>query len=188
MAIDKVQYLIDRIAVADAFAAMAYAQDDRDWDRLSTLVTNPLHLDLSNHLAHHGYTPTLALTPHEFVERAKIALSGFESTHHALSNVTATIDGDVAHGRSVITAYHYLPTGVGDKPYTTMRGSWDMELVREGDRWLFHKIRVLRTSPLDGHPGLYEIAAAEAAKKWKLEVNVESESRETTEKREEMKS
>jgi SnoaL-like domain len=143
------------------------------WLRLPP--TRSLHIDLSHHLGHQGYTPSLTVTPDQLKERSKIVLSGFESSHRALSNITSTIDGDVAHGRAMITAYHYLKTDVGIKPFTTMRGYWDMELVRSGDKWLFHKNFVFRTSPLDGYPELYEVAAAAASKKWNLEINASLE-------------
>lgn len=30
-----------------------------------------------------------------------------------MSNIMATIDGDIAHGRASVVAYHYLPTEQG---------------------------------------------------------------------------
>lgn len=80
-----------------------------------------------------------------------------------MSNIMATIDGDIAHGRASVVAYHYLPTEQGVADHCTVCGFMEAELQRAGERWVFRKISIVRASPPEGYPGLYGLAAAKAA-------------------------
>ena len=159
MATAATQTLLDRLNIADTFSAMAHAEDGRDWKRLRSLVTDPVHFDMSEHLG----TPAQEISADDFVKTFQSALTGFESTHHAISNIVATVDGDIAHARASVVAYHYLPTEQGVADYCTVRGFMEAELQRAEDRWVFSKISIIRASPPEGYPGLYGIAAARAA-------------------------
>ena len=159
MATGVTQTLLDRLNIADTFSAMAHAEDGRDWKRLRSLVTDPVHFDMSQHLG----APAQELSADDFVKTFQTALTGFESTHHTISNIVATVDGDIAHARASAVAYHYLPTEQGVADYCTVRGFMDAELQRAGERWVFSKISIIRASPPEGYPGLYGIAAAKAA-------------------------
>jgi hypothetical protein len=159
MATSVNQTLIDRLNIADTFFSMAYAEDDRDWKRLRSLVTDPLHFDLSRHLG----APAQDISADDFIKTFQTTLNGFESTHHTISNVMATIDGDIAHGRASVVAYHYLPTEQGIADYCIVRGFMEAEFQRAEEGWVFRKISIVRASPPEGYPGLYGLAAAKEA-------------------------
>ena len=159
MATSLDQRLLDRLNIADTFYAMAYAEDDRDWTRLRSLITDPVHLDMSRHLG----TPAQDISANNFVSAFRTSLEGFKSTHHTISNVMATIYGDVAHGRVNVIAYHYLPTEQGVADYCTVRGFMEAELQRAGEGWVFRKLSIIPAAPPEGYPGLYGLAAANGA-------------------------
>ena len=153
------QTLLDRLNIADTISAMAYAEDDRDWPRLRSLIADPVHFDISRHLG----TPAHDISADEFVKTIRSTLEGFQATHHALSNVMATVDGDTAHARVSVVAYHYLPTEQGVADYCTVRGFMEADLQRAGEGWVFRKISIVPVAPPEGYPGLYGLAAAKAA-------------------------
>ena len=159
MAASRHQTLIDRLEIVDVLYAMAYADDDRDWKRLRSLMADSVYFDMSRHLG----TPAQDFPADELVKMMQATLEGFQSTQHIISNVMATIEGDVARGRASVIAYHYLPTEKGIADYCTLRGYMEVELQRAGEGWLFRKIAIVPTAPLEGYPGLYGLAAKKAA-------------------------
>ena len=155
------QELSDRIAIADVLAGLAYAQDDKDWSALRLLFADVIRIDVSEHLG--GEARDLPVD--ELVAMCRAVLDGFAMTHHATSNVRTTIDGDVAVSRAHMIAYHHLPTDPGIADFCTMRGYWKVSLVRTNERWLINGWKIVRSGPLEGYPGLYQLAAGAAAAK-----------------------
>ncbi len=145
----------DRVAVSSVVAALAFAQDDRDWERLRNLFTPEVHLDLSRVFGE----PAVDIPAAQLAGQARAVIGGFESTHHATSNAEVTVDGDEARCRAHVVAYHHLPTQDGGVDHCTMRGYWSLELRRVGNRWLIARWAVVRTAPWDRDPGLYQLAA-----------------------------
>jgi SnoaL-like domain len=146
----------DRVAISSVVAALAFAQDDQDWERLRSLFTPEVHLDLSRVFGE----PPVEITAAELAGQARGVIGGFESTHHATSNAAVTVDGDEARCRAHVVAYHHLPAEDGRIDHCTMRGYWSLGLRRDGDRWLIARWAVVRTAPWEGDPGLYQVAAA----------------------------
>ncbi|SEQ81737.1 SnoaL-like domain-containing protein [Lentzea xinjiangensis] len=152
--------LADRAAVAEVVAGLAHAQDDRDWAALRRLFADEVLLDLSTH--HFGRPP--ATTPAaDLVELARTTLDGFDSTHHAASNLQTRLSGDDAECRAHVVAYHHVPAGPGVVDHCTMRGYWQLSLRRTAGRWLITRWAVVRTCPWEGSPDVYALAAERAA-------------------------
>jgi hypothetical protein len=146
--------LSDRHEIADIVASLAYAQDDKDWDRFRKLFADRVVLDASTHL---GSEP-VELTADELTDLARKVVSGFPFTQHLTSNLLVEVDGDRASSRNHTAAYHYFPTDGID--YVLHRGAWKLTLRRESGTWLIERWTVERPVPLEGDPGLYERAAA----------------------------
>jgi hypothetical protein len=158
--VNALEDLVDRAAVADVVAGLAHAQDDRDWAALRRLFADEVLLDLSTH--HFGRPPT-TMAAADLVELARGALTGFDCTHHAASNLVVQLSGDEAECRTHMVAYHHVPAEPGVVDHCTMRGYWRLELRRIGGRWLITHWTVLRTGPWGGSPDVYALAAARSA-------------------------
>jgi hypothetical protein len=145
----------DREQIAEVVARLAYACDGKDWDGLRALFTDRVHYDASRHRG----GPAVDLTADEFTALARKVLDGFDCTHHALSNLLVDISGDEAHCRAYVVAYHHVATepGVGD--FCTMRGHCEFRLSRVGSGWRVREWIVVRTAPIEGSEGVYDIAA-----------------------------
>lgn len=134
-------------------AGLAHAQDDKDWARFRQLFADEVTLDQS---AQSGETPA-PMTAEELTAKARLVLEGFACTHHASSNPVVVVDGDAATCRTHMVAYHHLPADGVD--FCTMRGYWDLHLVRAGDTWVIRRWAVIRTAPWEGDPDLYRLAS-----------------------------
>jgi hypothetical protein len=146
----------DHVAIGGVVAALAFAQDDKDWERMRGLFTPEVHLDLSGVFGE----PAVDITAAELATQARAVIGGFECTHHATSNIDVAVDGDEARCRAHVVSYHHLPTENGRVDHCTMRGHWSLGLRRDGGRWLIERWAVVRTAPWEGDPGLYKLAAA----------------------------
>ncbi|HUQ56306.1 nuclear transport factor 2 family protein [Lentzea sp.] len=152
--------LTGRAAVADAVAGLAHAQDDQDWPALRRLFADEVLLDLSTH---HFGTPPATTTAADLVELARRTLEGFDSTHHATSNLQVRLSGGEAECRVHVVAYHHVLADPGVVDHCTMRGLWRLRLRETGGRWLITHWAVLRTCPWEGSPDVYALAAERVA-------------------------
>jgi SnoaL-like domain len=152
--------LVDRAAIADVVAALAHAQDDRDWAELRRLFADEVTLDLSTH--YHGRPPA-TLAASDVVDLARATLAGFDCTHHAATGLVVRLSGVEAECRTHMVAYHHVPAEPGVVDHCTMRGYWRLKLRKAGKRWLIQHWAVLRTAPWEGSPAVYELAAARVA-------------------------
>ena len=149
--------LVARASIAEVVSGLAHAQDDRDWPALRRLFADEVVLDLSTH--HFGRPPT-TMAADDLVELARTVLEGFDCTHHAASNLVVDLSGDEARCRTHMVAYHHVPAEPDVVDHCTMRGYWQLELRRLGERWLIARWAVLRTAPWEGSPDVYALAAA----------------------------
>jgi len=142
----------DWIGIADVVAGLAHAQDDKDWGRFQQLFADPVTLDQSTKSGE----PAVTMSAEELTALARRVLDGFPCTHHASSTPLIEVDGDTATCRTHMVAFHHLPTDGVD--FCTMRGYWELDLVRSGGRWLIRRWAVVRTAPWEGDPDLYRLA------------------------------
>jgi hypothetical protein len=94
------QTLLDKSALADLVLTYCRACDRRDFALVRTLY----HDDA---IDEHGYMFTG--TPDEFVAWLPQAMSQFEATVHAVSNMLFKVNGDKAEGEIYTLAYHRTP-------------------------------------------------------------------------------
>lgn len=149
------QALADRAALIDQVSRLAYAEDDKDYDAFRALFADTVYVDMRT--LHGGEAQEISAD--ELTERARHALDGFEYTQHSAANVLVTLDGDRAHVRANVTAYHHVPTEPGVADYCTVRVYWNLGFARTDGGWLIDRAVIVRDGPVEGYFGVYRIAA-----------------------------
>ncbi|MGW4944066.1 nuclear transport factor 2 family protein [Actinoplanes sp. NPDC004185] len=145
---------LDHMQIAGVVAALAHAQDDKDWERFRQLFADRVTLDQSGQSG----APAEELTADELTAKARTVLEGFAATHHASSDLLVEVTGAGVTGRAHMVAYHHLPAPGVD--FCVMRGYWQLELTRSPQqRWLIRRWAVVRTAPWEGNPDLYRMAS-----------------------------
>jgi 3-phenylpropionate/cinnamic acid dioxygenase small subunit len=157
--VTDLQALSDRAELHDLVARLAYAEDDKDYDAFRAIFADTVYVDMRT--LHGGEAQEI--TADELTERDRRALDGFAYTQHSAANVLVTLDGDRAHVRANVTAYHHVPTEQGIDDYCTVRVYWNLGCVRADGRWLIDRVHVVRDGPVEGYFGVYRIAAERAA-------------------------
>jgi hypothetical protein len=119
--------------------------------------------DLGFDMSAAGGDPATDMTPDELASLARTVLSGFTATQHRACNVLATVDGDIAHCRAMVDAWHTVPTDPGIADFYTARNNWMLRLERVDGRWLITKWTIATAAPSDGYQGVDHVAQARAA-------------------------
>jgi len=153
------QELSDRGEIGDIVARLGYTQDDKDFDGLGALFADRIGFDMSAA----GGDPATELTRDELADLARTVLSGFTATQHRAGNVLTTVDGDIAHCRVMVEAWHTVPTDPGIADFFTARNNWLLRLKRVDGRWLITRWAIVKAAPSDGYQGVYQLAQARAA-------------------------
>lgn len=144
---------LDHMRIAGVVAALAHAQDQKDWQRFRKLFTDRVTLGQSGHTG----APAEEMTADELTAKARTVLEGFACTHHASSNLLVDATDTGANCRAHMVAYHHLPARGVD--FCVMRGYWHLDLARTEERWLVRRWEIVRTAPWEGDPDLYRIAS-----------------------------
>ena len=148
-----------RAEIGDIVARLGYTQDDKDFDGLVALFADRIGFDMSAA----GGDPATELTRDELADLARTVLSGFTATQHRACNVLTTVDGDIAHCRVMVEAWHTVPTDPGVADFYTARNNWLLRLERGDGRWLITRWAIVKAAPSDGYQGVYQVAQARAA-------------------------
>jgi len=104
--------------------------DERDWDGLRGLMTDPFHADFSSLTG----KPAMDATPEAFTQLWDRILSPYRASHHQIGNQTVEIDGSRAEFRSHVTATHMADGSKGSE-IETLFGSYRIPLVRSDNGW-----------------------------------------------------
>ena len=120
------QYLLDRLAIADFLTTYARAVDTKDWDLYRTLFTADAHID---------YTAAGGIegSVDEVVSWLATTMEMFSATQHLVSNEMVTIDGDTATVRAMF--FNPMHFAGDDAPSFECGGWYNHELIRHGDGW-----------------------------------------------------
>jgi hypothetical protein len=113
------QELSDRAEISDIVARLGYTQDDKDFDGLAALFADRIGFETPAA----GGDPATDITRDELASLARTVLSGFTATQHRASNVLTTVDGDIAHCRAMVDAWHTVPTDPGIADFYTARNT-----------------------------------------------------------------
>jgi ketosteroid isomerase-like protein len=104
---DSLQYVTDRMALADVMQNYVKGVDERDMDLYRSIFTEDVTASIGG-VTYEGADAWLAFIA--------AALERFGPTQHMLGPMLAEIDGDTAECRTDLQATHYLK----DQPDTTM--------------------------------------------------------------------
>jgi len=121
-------------AVANTLAVFFRAVDARDWATVTSLMTDPFHLDYASF----GAGPPADLAPETIVAGWRSLLPGFDHTHHQLGNVAIDLESDTARIACYGTATHVI-----DQEVWTVVGQYRVALIQREDTWLLSKLRFL---------------------------------------------
>jgi hypothetical protein len=123
---EKVAWLTDRAEIHDLVLSYARCADTKDWQGYSDLFAEEGRI----------------IWPYGDIPKADIArsidriLSPFEATHHILTNIGITIDGDTARTHHYLQSIH-VPSASEPGRHSDIGGWYDNEYRRTADGWRF---------------------------------------------------
>ncbi|KAF9660223.1 nuclear transport factor 2 family protein [Tenacibaculum sp. ZH5_bin.1] len=109
------------------------ASDERDWSQVEDCFNIEVVLDYSS-----MGSPATTLKPSEITSTWKTILPGFTYTHHQISNLTETINGETAKVFAYGTATHYLEDDKGH--VWTVVGTYNLDLKLINKQWKITKM------------------------------------------------
>ena len=136
----------DRFEIADALHRFAFGLDHNDRDTFSSALTEDCGFDFTPAGKKLGLDFT-ALAGREAILNTVLPLIGPLDTSHTTSNLQIEVNGDTATLYAYVMAQHFLPRQ-GPKrgsEFALLMNQYDCELVREGDKWRFRRIRIDNT-------------------------------------------
>jgi hypothetical protein len=120
----------DRHEINDLTSRLALLLDARDWDALEQLFTDPVYWDRTSLFGGEPETQP----PAGLVGGLRYALGGLDGTHHLITNLVITLDGDKATGTANMVGTHLLANSSGD-PIWTVGGRHDYRYERTAAGW-----------------------------------------------------
>ncbi len=141
----------DVAAVCATLYRFAQGIDTRDWGLLASVFTDPFEYDYTSHRPGSGGV----ITPDEWVAARRRRFGTMTATQHTMTNPRVTAEGDTAHCRMYVEAWH-LADIEGRSEWCTIGGEYLDDLVRTDDGWLITKLRLDRRWTV-GNPAVLEL-------------------------------
>ena len=151
------QAYTDKLDITETVIRIANHADAREWEHLRDCFLNEVEVDYTS-LA--GGEPS-TVEADDLIASWRGTLSGFDATHHQVTNILVTLNGDRAHANAYVHADHYLE-GVTGGDHWLVLGTYDYRLVRTDDGWRVRATK-LTVKRLEGNNDLAD-AATERAK------------------------
>jgi hypothetical protein len=101
--------------------------------------------------------PRATLPSDDFVEFARQVLSGFTATQHISPNHVVSIEGDRATASAGMYAWHKVPPEDAAENTFTLRGKYDIGMVRTGAGWRMDRLHMAVWDEA-GNKGIYDVA------------------------------
>ncbi|KJS54311.1 hypothetical protein VM98_19905 [Streptomyces rubellomurinus subsp. indigoferus] len=135
--------LRDRAEITDALYRFGLGQDLKDRELFASAFAADAELDFRPAAAKWGGEPPL-MTGREFIVDTILAMfTGRVDTTHQVTNPRIVVDGDTARLTALVEAQHLL---VADPTtHALLKNPYDVELVRDGDRWVIRRLRIDNT-------------------------------------------
>ncbi|RFU86881.1 nuclear transport factor 2 family protein [Streptomyces triticagri] len=135
--------LRDRTEITDALLRFALGQDLEDRELFASAFTADAELDFRPAAARWGAEPPLMVGRDTIVTTILAMFTGRVDTTHQVTNPRISIDGDTARLTALVEAQHLL---VADRrTHALLKNPYDVDLVRDGDRWLIRRLRIDNT-------------------------------------------
>lgn len=143
----------ERLVIIEVCTRMGWHADQREWDRLTTILSEEVVLDYTSL---NGGEP-VTLTPSQIVDAWSHVLGGFDATQHLVTNHLVTLDGDTALCTASFQVTHRLANPFGSSLWT-LGGTYRFDLVRRGDDWKISGV-VMTATWAEGNKDLMTLAA-----------------------------
>ena len=135
-----VRELRDRAEIVDALHRFALGQDLKDKALFASAFTEDAELDFRPAAAKWGARPPLMAGRDTIVTTVLSLFTGRVDTTHQVTNTRVVIDNDTARLTALVEAQHLLTVDHG--VFALLKNPYDVELVRDGARWLIHRMRI----------------------------------------------
>ncbi|MET9493024.1 nuclear transport factor 2 family protein [Nocardia sp. NPDC006630] len=135
-----VRELRDRAEISDALYRFALGQDLRDKELFASSFTADAELDFQPAAVKWGGVAPLMTGRDFIVDTILGGFAGRVDTTHQVTNTRIAIQGDTARLTALVEAQHLLTADHGT--FALLKNRYDVELVREGGRWLMSRVRI----------------------------------------------
>jgi hypothetical protein len=144
----------DRQTVGDVLIRLGRLVDDRDWERLPGLFTDPVRVDYTSLWG--GDPETLACDT--LIGRWRRLLGGMEATQHFVGSAVVEPGGDPDELSAVanVIGVHRLANPTGGSLWT-VGGTWGARLVRTAGSCAISSL-ALRVAWTDGNTNIVNLA------------------------------
>ncbi|MFG2848457.1 nuclear transport factor 2 family protein [Kitasatospora sp. NPDC048296] len=135
--------LRDRAEITDALYRFGLGQDLKDKQLFASAFAADAELDFRPAAAKWGAEPPLMSGRDTIVDTILGMFTGRVDTTHQVTNPRITIDGDTARLTALVEAQHLLIADPAE--HALLKNPYDVELVRDGDRWVIRRLRIDNT-------------------------------------------
>ena len=140
---DLAQLAADRFEIADTLHRYAFGLDHGDADSLASALAEDCQFDFRPAGKKLGIDFP-AINGREAILKALLPLIGPLDTTHTTSNLQIEISGDTATLYAYVMSQHFMP-GHGSRrgsESALLMNRYDCELVRDNDKWRFHRMKI----------------------------------------------
>lgn len=135
--------LRDRVEITDALHRFALGQDLKDEELFASAFAVDAEVDFRPASAKWGAQPPVIVGREVIVATILGLFTGRVDTTHQVTNVRIEIEGDTARLTALVEAQHLLSADHGT--YALLKNPYDVDLVRDGDRWVVRRLRIDNT-------------------------------------------
>jgi hypothetical protein len=132
--------LRDRTEILDALYRFGLGQDLKDRDLFASAFTPNAELDFRPAASKWGAEPPVMSGRDTIVTTILGMFTGRVETTHQVTNPRIAVDGDTARLTALVEAQHLLTADPQTR--ALLKNLYDVELLRDGDRWLIHRMRI----------------------------------------------
>lgn len=133
----------DRVEIVDALLRFGLGQDLKDRELFASAFAKDAQLDFRPAAAKWGGEPPVMVGRDTIVDNILALFAGRVETTHQVTNPRVHIDGDQAFLTALVEAQHLL---VADHAtHALLKNPYEVELVRDGSRWLIRTLRIYNT-------------------------------------------
>ncbi|MFC5089893.1 nuclear transport factor 2 family protein [Amycolatopsis plumensis] len=135
--------LRDRVEIVDALHRFALGQDLKDRALFASAFTADAELDFRPAAAKWGARPPLMAGRDTIVTTILGLFTGRVDTTHQVTNTRVAVEDDTARLTALVEAQHLLTAD--REVFALLKNPYDVDLVRDGGRWLIHRMRIDNT-------------------------------------------
>ncbi|WP_086849029.1 nuclear transport factor 2 family protein [Amycolatopsis kentuckyensis] len=137
---EVVRELRDRAEIVDALHRFALGQDLKDKALFASAFAADAELDFRPAAAKWGARPPLMAGRDTIVTTILGLFTGRVDTTHQVTTTRVAVEEDTARLTALVEAQHLLTADHG--VFALLKNPYDVELVRDGTRWLIHRLRI----------------------------------------------